>query len=269
MQKLTVKRREVDFKRLRLRDALTTDCSVFIEGSAAVYEGGELKIVYQEFDERMPWLVDALKKVDYKSSFRASGLPTISRVFGYKPRSTLRNDFCASTSLAHESPGEHATICRGAALVERLYQEANHELHQEHRALTEKKVHADWRLEGTVFTSGIANKDNQLKYHFDTGNFKNVWSAMLTFKKDIEGGHLAVPEYDLCFKLRDHSALMFDGQGLLHGVTPFTKFNDQAYRYTVVYYSLRQMWNCLSPTEELTRIRRLKTEREWRRAGLK
>jgi hypothetical protein len=59
---------------------------------------------------------------------------------------------------------------------------------------------------------------------------------------------------------------MFDGQSVLHGVTPITKTNPDAVRYSIVYYSLQQIWNCLPLSEEVARIRNLKTKRERARA---
>lgn len=212
-------------------------------------------------------MVAALKNVTYSKNFRTGGLPTNSRIFGYSPRVTLRKDFCATTSMSQEFPDAHREICEGAAIAETFYMAHAPKLFKEHVDIAHEKVKPDWRI-GEVFTSGIANKDNQLWYHHDRGNFANVWSAMFVFKRKITGGFLSVPEYDLCFALRDHSVLLFDGQGLLHGVTPFKKAGPDSYRYSIVYYSMRQMWNCLSPKDEMNRIRKLKTEREFKRAGL-
>lgn len=267
MKRIEVKRRSVNLEELRLREANPKDCSTFIEEPVICVEGGEPKIVYSYLPEPLPELVNALKSIEYSKDFRTGGLPTNSRIFGYSPRSTIRKDFCGTTSLATAYPAQHAVICASARVAEKLYEEHRPDLYETHRQTTDEHVKAEWRI-SEVFTSGIANKDNQLRYHFDTGNFKNVWSAMLVFKRDIEGGFLCVPEYDICFQLRDHSAFLFDGQGLLHGVTPFTKLTPLGYRYSIVYYSLRQMWNCLSPSDELIRIRKLKTEREHKRAGL-
>lgn len=268
MRTIELERKKINISELRKREALQKDCGTFISQPTKVYENGKLKIAYVYLEEKMPALVEALKTIPYEKSFRSGGLPTISRIFGYSPRSTLRKDFCATTSLAQEFPAQHGEICKGAGVVSKLYGEFNPELYKTHKEISDGKVRPEWRLEESPFTSGIANKDNQLRYHFDSGNFSDVWSAMLVFKNQISGGHLSVPEYDLCFELKDHSALMFDGQGLLHGVTPFKKLTPDAYRYSIVYYSLRQMWNCLAPTDELMRIRKIKTEREFKRAGL-
>ena len=89
---------------------------------------------------------------------------------------------------------------------------------------------------------------------------------MFGFKQGISGGYLAVPEVGLGFEIGDRSLLLFDGQGLLHGVTPITKRSENAKRYSIVYYSLQQMWNCEAIGVELDRLRNKRTEIERRRA---
>src|SRR6185369_973882 len=136
-----------------------------------------------------------------------------------------------------------------------------------------QKVLPQYRLHGTPFTSGIINDNNPLAYHYDSGNFKGVWSAMFGFKRHVEGGHLSVPELvdtdnrALGFEIADKSLLLFDGQGLLHGVTPIRKTRAEARRFTVVFYSLQQMWKCEPVESEVQRIRRIRTERERKRAA--
>jgi len=120
----------------------------------------------------------------------------------------------------------------------------------------------------SIFTSGIVNENNPLKYHFDTGNFKDVFSCMVVFKNGVENGFLSLPEYDVGFQLPNNSIFLFDGQGILHGVTPITRQTPESYRYSVVYYSLKRMWQCLEIDEELARIRKKKTSRERARANV-
>ena len=70
---------------------------------------------------------------------------------------------------------------------------------------------------------------------------------------------------DLKLEIADGSLSIFDGQSILHGVSPFVKTSADAYRYTVVYYTLEQMWKCETITDELIRIRKKKKEREFNR----
>ena len=89
---------------------------------------------------------------------------------------------------------------------------------------------------------------------------------MVVFKGGVSGGFLSLPEYRAGVELKDNSLFMFDGQSILHGVTPIKKHNPNSYRYSIVYYSLRQMWKCLTIDEEVIRIRQRKTKRELLRA---
>jgi len=204
-------------------------------------------------------LVDVLRHTDIPQTVRMSGLASDARVFGYRQRNPQRNPDCAPAALAADDPAGHAVICAFAGVVANYYQHYGPVVFARH-ADKAKHVLPAWTLEGGPFTSGIVNRDSALAYHFDTGNFRGVWSGMLGFKRDVTGGYLAVPEYDLGLEVADGSLTLFDGQGLLHGVTPFVKTSPQGYRYTIVYYSLEQMWKCLPPGEEAKRIRRLRRE---------
>lgn len=200
-------------------------------------------------------LVDVLRHTDTPLTDRMSGMVSQWRTFGYRPRNAVRNPDCAPASLAADDPGGHAVICSFAEVVARYYAQFAPALYAQHQRKA-ARVLPQWKLEGTAFTSGIVNRDSALTYHFDSGNFKGVWSGMLGFKRDIAGGYLSVPAYDLSFEIADKSLLLFDGQGLLHGVTPFAKTSPQGYRLTMVYYSLASMWLCLPPGEEAQRHRR-------------
>lgn len=221
-------------------------------------------VVYLELEDDCTDVVKVLRRTAYKTDGRTSGMISTSRTIGFLPRLAIRRDFCTSTSMAHEDPEGHAIVCQYAEKVAKYYEQFNPELYAEHQRTVEK-VLPEYRVANSVFTSGIINKNNPLPYHLDYGNFRNVWSNMLVFKRKISGGYLSVPEYDIGFELKNNSLLMFDGQNLVHGVTPITMRSKDAHRYSIVYYSLRDMWNCLPITEELTRIRKLRTEREMRR----
>ena len=84
---------------------------------------------------------------------------------------------------------------------------------------------------------------------------------MIAFRNKIEGGRLSLPEYNLGLEIDDSTVTLFDGQKILHGVTPIQYLSPESYRFTLVYYSLSQMWKCTTPKEELERIKRVKTQR--------
>lgn len=263
---IEVQRKPIQIKEYRYRQAQEDDYSHLITHSTILRdtESGRISIVYLRLEDDCSEITDVLKRIQYEKDFRTSGVATESRIFGYSPRITIRHDFCKSTALAREDVTAHDLVSSYAKKVATYYQEFNPDLYEYHKQQT-AKVLPEWTLDESVFTSGIINKNNPLAYHFDTGNFKDVWSNMLVFRGDTQGGHLAVPEYDLGFDVCNNSLLMFDGQNLLHGVTPIRKTSPIGYRYSVVFYSLQRMWSCLPPGEEMARIRKKRTEREEKR----
>lgn len=275
MLHLTLPLQPLDLAEWRQRSAAESDCAELIREPFTLTDArtGELRAVYLTLagdsvaGPLLSELSFALRRVRYIRNDRTSGLPTTSRIFGYRPRTTIRNDYCSPVTLSDEQPDEHALLCSGARVVGHFYAQFHPTLYAEHQALA-GRVLEEYRLEGSAFTSGIVNANNPLRYHHDAGNFQRAWSGMLGFKYQIEGGYLALPEYGIMAEIADQSLFLFDGQSILHGVTPFRQLAPDARRFTVVYYSLKAMWSCEPLSAELDRIRRLRSDRERRRAGL-
>lgn len=269
MKNLVVERRAVDFSAYKMRSAIETDCGTLISESVSFWCDGKNTLNYIEREElpefNLQELVGVVRGIEYNETFRTAGMKTRSRIFGYMPRNVLRKDYCAPTKLVNEAPNKHGVIVGAADWLDQVYLSVSRETYERHREMSDLKVLPEYRLGRSVFTSGIINYNNPLRYHFDTGNYRGVWSAMITLKHQIIGGYLALPEYDVMLELKHGSVLLFDGQGILHGVTPFQTLSKDAFRYTLVFYSLLGMWKCQTITEELARIRNLKTQRERKR----
>ena len=263
MQYLNAEQRKIDQKEFRNRSAVETDCTTLIQESTTVMVGGRVVIVYisDVRDIRVDRIAAVIKRVKCVKDIRTSGLVTTSRIFGFAPRNELRRHACRAVSLAHEMPTVHSIIAEGSEAVANLYLETMPDMYKQHKEQI-GKLKREYLLGDSLFTSGIVNRNNPLRYHFDSGNFDNCCSAMLGFKTNIEGGRLCVPELDVKLEVGHKSLTLFDGQGLLHGVTPIIKKKKNAMRFTVVYYSLRQMWNCEEPTDELERGRAMRAKIE-------
>lgn len=268
MKILTVKKRQLDLQDYIKRSAIETDYEKLITEDCLVIENDEPKILYLHInDDLTNEIRKAVKHLKYEKGLRTAGLKTESRIFGYSPRNTIRKDFCSSTSLAYQNPEQNKAICDFGEYLSTLYQKHFPKIFNEHQTITDQKILQEWKIRNTPFTSGIVNKNNPLKYHFDAGNIKNVLSNMVVFKSGVEGGFLSCPEYNIGFEVADNSVILFDGQKILHGVTPIKKLTNNSYRYSVVYYTLQQMWNCLPITEEVARIQKVRTKRENNRAN--
>lgn len=264
---LRPKRRDIDYDQFVKRSALETDFSTLIrEPTIFTYDGVPV-IAYVRAPDEARDIASDLRRIEYQSSTRTGGLKTNSRVFGYQPRVALRRDYCTATSLASSNPDINRRLCDLGASICRQYSDLFPDVVERHNEMSEQ-VLDEWRMPGSVFTSGIINKNNPLKYHFDAGNFQNVCSCMLGYKSGTLGGYLSFPEYDLALEIGDNTLSMFDGQKILHGVTPIRALGQSAYRFTVVYYSLRGMWKCEPLEQEIARIRKVKQRRELKRAGL-
>jgi hypothetical protein len=268
--------KELNLDEFKLRRAEESDVREVISESFQLIDpnSGETKAVYLvncwDSDEHvlLDQIFAALHRVKYARTARTMGLTTTSRVFGWKPRATIRSDFCTATSMAVEQPEEHALVVHGAKLVAKHYQQTDPLMYSRHQHVANEHVLPEYHLEDEVFTSGIINENNPLAYHFDAGNFRGVWSGMLAFREHTERGWLALPAYDLAVAIAHKSLFLFDGQGILHGVTPIKLLTPDAKRYSIVYYSLRGMWNCDPLGSELGRVKRKRTEREQRRAQM-
>ena len=97
---------------------------------------------------------------------------------------------------------------------------------------------------------------------------RNTWNSQLTLKRGIEGGFLALPELRVALEVADGSFALFGAQSVWHGVTPVLHTQVGAVRYSMVWYALWRLKNCLPPEAELQRIQRTTTVRQWKRAGL-
>lgn len=270
MQTLVRKKRKLDLTKFAQRRANDSDCSTLLKDEFRLVDEDTGKVVClyvkpTEDAAALDEMFDCCTKVKYQETYRTSGLKTTSRIFGYNPRNAIRKDFCSITSFATEQPAQHAKILSGGAIAAKHYALHNPELYNEHLRTTQEKVVPDYQLADVPFTSGIINDNNPLCYHFDSGNFKEVWSAMIVLKRDIAGGHLAMPEYDVACEVKDKTIFYFDGQNILHGVTPITKLQPDSRRFSIVYYSLRAMWNCEPLREEIARARMRREQVEMRR----
>lgn len=274
MKVIEVKAKEVNAKELKSRFATEQDASILIKDDTLLIENGKPIVLYKKID----WCdTEELRRccmnVKYNTDTRLPkknmpGITTRSAIFGYRPRIPLRQDFCSATMMANVSPKEHSIITNFASKFTEIYKEYFPETFAFHEEKA-KGVLNEWRIPNSVFTSGIINKNNPLQYHHDSGNFKGVLSNMVAFKTGVAGGRLVMPEYDMKLEIADNTLSIFDGQSIVHGVTPIRKFTEDSYRYTIVYYSLEQMWKCDTIKDEVLRIRKVKREREMKRLNNK
>jgi len=260
---------EINLKDYVKRPAIDNDFTHLIKEDSTLIDSktrGIIAVYLTLPKEEVAQMREVVRRVEnFLRNRRTGGLTTNSKIFGYMPREQIRKDYCSSSALAREQPKHHAIIANFGANLARYYKQYAPEKFEFHDNLAKTKILSDWVIKGSPFTSGIINKNTQLNYHFDSGNFKDVYSNQLSFKDHCKGGYLCMPKYDLALEVEDGTLCFFDGQKILHGVTPFEIVRQGGFRLTLVYYTLKQMWICEDVTKEIDRIRKRKSEREMNR----
>ncbi|WP_157892073.1 MULTISPECIES: hypothetical protein [Frankia] len=234
------------------------------EATVAVDDDGAPVFAYLPAGE--PQEVMALRRavlrIRCEALSRAKGALNISRNFGFTPRRPVYGrEGCQIGRLAAESPQEHRVLERWALLLERTLDQIDPSI-VARDAQTMTQVDSSWRLGGgRLWTSGVINRSSALPYHRDRFNF-STWSAMPVLRRGIRGGYLALPEWGEVIACRDGWTLFFVGRQHVHGVTPMRTVQPDGYRFSVVFYALRGMKDCLSAAVETAYARQRRSQRE-------
>lgn len=241
---------------------MISHCNRLITEDTAIYDSnGKLIAVYLRFLKDTDDLLWGCQEIDsiMLDHKRTGGLRSRSALAGFMPANGRRLAACHETSVGIKFPKANEIIMRYGQELDQMYKEVASGYYSKHKYIIEhgqgnKVIHKDYFLKDTLFTSAIINKDSALAYHRDRGNIKGVMSAMIVLKQGVSGGNLILPEYDLGFATDDRSVLFFDGQEIIHGVTKIHKQRLKAYRYSIVFYTLQNLWNCLPIKQELEKF---------------
>lgn len=269
LTRITVKRAKIDPQALWQEKPTLDGLEELPVNTIVQTEDGQPLVAYlQSYETGDPLLEEiraGLLSLKFTPHTRLNGLEVRAKSFGYLPRIPMRGDWCKSTLLAREHPALVDKLITLGAQLEARYRDLAPEVFAFHSAQADK-VLEDWRLPGNqCFTGGTINRDNSINYHQDRGNFKGTFSAMPVIRKGMSGGELCVPELGVYLPAADGTVTYFDGQDLWHAVTPMRKEDRAAHRFSAVYYSLTQLWNCLPPVQEVERAQAKRVTREGRR----
>lgn len=204
------------------------------------------------------------------NTLRSAGIRNLSRSFGFVARNqVLQRNACRACSGALEAPAQHDGLVGAAGRLAELAHEIVPDRYEADMGLVGEAVLPQWRMSPAgPWTSGVVNFDSPLPYHFDRNNF-DCWSAMVTIRRGALGGHLHCPTWglspdgpSLVLPCGDGDVVLFNGQTLLHGVTPLRMMQPTSYRVSIVYYAVSRMRECLDFTAEIDQARRSRSNRE-------
>lgn len=276
MKTTDLAKKDIDLSLFYKRLAKEKDCSLMIGGETLIRIDGVPKILLAKVPSgvSMSSVRSAALRIKASKVKRISkGLITggKNRIFGYRPQRAMSfgSPTCAKASLAAEDADADMALCEFAEALSPLYKHFFPHEYESNLEVARGKISKDWIIGDTPFTSGIVNVSSQLPYHYDIGHFSKSLSIMLVLKDGCHGGNLCLPEIDANLQLEDGYVLIFDGQELLHGVTPILKMKEGAYRTTIVWYTLQSMWRCLTYSEEIEKGRKMRMKRETKRLSRK
>ena len=229
------------------RVAVPADVSRTVPPNTLVTVQGEPILAYFEPDWE-PGRLEAFRKMlmslTYTRKASPGGQVTLSAAFGNEPRGKGK---CQPSLIARKYPQKHRFLDEVATALAGAYAEHFPTQYGHHLRQVQEQVRPEDRIEETPFTNGIINRSNNLRYHFDKGNFDSGLTCMVVVRQGVDGGQLNFPGLDLGIPCNDGSVAIWDGLKLLHGVTPMSGSGD---RFSVVYYALRKFWDCNPLTEQ-------------------
>jgi hypothetical protein len=174
-----------------------------------------------------------------------------SGTVGYMPRGRWRN--CRATPFTRDDPG-WAAVLKLLQTMDAVYREAMPGAHDEQRRFAEL-TSRNYRIPGTVFTTGTVNDTHAFVAHRDRGNLPLGASVMTVLRRGAySGGLFVLPEYRVAFDLGSRDVILFPPDAL-HGNTVLVG-EGRYERLSVVAYYLRGMLRCGSALEEWERANR-------------
>lgn len=198
---------------------------------------------------------------------RLSGIVVAHNTFGFTAPVQLRRRFgCSRSRFDTDNPQIATNLYRFAQQANEAFARFAPGAYRRTVAAVDNLIAPVWRLPGSPWTSGVINNTAALPYHRDSGNVRGSWSVMLGCRNDVSGGLLHLRDYDVYLAIPHGSLTMFDGQSLVHGVTPLEPTSLAAWRYTIVAYAKTTMRHCCSdPADEAERAAKRATEASDRR----
>lgn len=247
-----------------------------VTGSARLIEEGTGTVLaIQDVLPRDEWMIDLARSfhaVDWRGKGnevqenRLSGFQNAHRVFGSTAPVPLRKRWgCSIAAFNQEYPSVTERLGEFAHHAWRSIAEHAPAVAEEHYNLI-TDILPCWRFRDSAWTSGIVNRTSALPYHRDAGNIRGTWSSMLCLRREIEGGYLHLADLDVWLEIPSASITSFDGQGVLHAVSPIRPTGPRPYRYTTVLYAKSGCRGCLEGPAEIRRAQERRTESEERRA---
>lgn len=244
-----------------------------IDGDAILVDEDGVVVGVQVVDaealaHRLGGQLNAIKWERSGNEGRLSGISVVHRTFGFAPPVPLRRRHaCTRCRFDFDYPIVAETLEQMCEHMDQVFREYAPGVYDLSAANVKALIPEGWRLGSTPWTSGIINHTAALPYHRDSGNIPGSWSAMMTARHAVGGGLLHLVDYDVWLACPNGATAIFDGQSVLHGVSPLESQRTDGYRFTLVTYARTGMKVCApDPADEARRAQLAATVSQDRQA---
>lgn len=172
-----------------------------------------------------------------------------SGVIGYFDRSP-RRPFCRPCSWNHDNPEKWARVVPLFQNISQVFQEYVPDRFEAQAAFIQK-IHPDFRIPGTVFTTVTVNKNFRTACHKDAGDLEEGFGVMVLIREGMfKGGSLIFPDFKVGVRY-DTGDVCFADVHEFHGNSAIVGVTKEFQRCTLVCYARTKMIQCGSASQEL------------------
>lgn len=193
------------------------------------------------------------KKEDGTYSNQSIAVPVNSGIIGYFDRSG-RQPYCRQTSFNADKAELFEQARPFFHKVSEVFKEQVPDRYQA-QADYVAKIHPDFVIPETVFTTITVNKNWRTACHFDKGDYAPGFGAMAVLQSgEYEGCYLIFPKYRVALDMRTGGLALADVHEA-HSNSPLVGKAGEFTRISLVMYCRAAMSVCGSQEEELQRAK--------------
>ena len=193
------------------------------------------------------------RKEDGTYSNQSIAVPVNSGIIGYFDRSG-RQPYCRQTSFNADKAELFEQARPFFKKVSEVFKEQVPERYQA-QADYVAKIHPDFVIPETVFTTITVNRNFRTAAHFDKGDYAPGFGVMAVLQSgEYEGGYLIFPQYRVALDMRTGGLAMAQVHSL-HGNSEIKGKTGEFTRISLVLYCRAAMSECGSQQEEIERAK--------------
>ena len=187
-------------------------------------------------------------KKDGTLSNSPKAIAVMSSVIGYMDR-YARIPYCRMTEFSQRFFDEYKLTLPYIRYISKLYETFVPEKFKLQKAYWDK-IHKDFKIDNTAFTTVTLNNNFRTACHTDKGDYKDgIGNIAVLEKGKYDGAYTVIPKYGIALNVRNTDVGFFDVHEI-HGNTEIIK-HGACERISVVCYVREKMIKCGSAKEEL------------------